>query len=201
MVNAACDLDGVICNFHKHFSETLNSMFPHSPILTKKEEILNWDFDKFLPLTKEQVSQGFSVIRQDPFYWEKSDLLPEEGEWKDFLENIANNKSIDLYFLTTRSDTGGVSAAKQSCNWLQKHGVQHPQVIANIQDKKKSKIINALGIKYFLDDSGINIVDVSENCSNIKSFILDYPHNRYINHNKITRISSLHEYTQAITAK
>lgn len=201
MLKVFLDVDGVICSFHTHFTNLAREEYGnHIPILINKEDVKNWDFYKYLPITKDQENFIFEKIKKDKNFWLKIPHLNKD-DFYYFVRELNDIPELDVYFITTRSNTGGFSATKATAIWLESYGWKNPMVIANVKDKKKSIIVNALDIKIGCDDSGLNCLDVAQNCPDCEIFMMAYPHNENTKHKKITRINSLKEYVDIIKNK
>lgn len=191
IIKIGVDCDGILADFSKSFSKVLNEMYgDHIPIVSDPE-VKHWDWYKWFPISREEAKKGFETIHTIPDFWEEIHLLIDRTTMERFVEKIGKNPQIDTYFITSRSSSGNVSAAQQTWRWLRKHGWPHPHVIA---DPQKGLIANALGLKYMVDDSGRNCLDLVEKAPHCKVYMLDALHNRDIHHDKIRRIYDLNEY-------
>jgi hypothetical protein len=197
MKRIGCDCDGILADFSLAFSTILRELHGTKIPIVTDPEVQNWDWDKWLPLSKEEVDQGWDVIHSNPEFWERLHLTIDLPIWERFINEIGKNPQLDTYFLTTRKNTGQVSAAQQTWRWLYDMGWPHPHVIA---DKEKGAICNTLRIEYMIDDSGRNCLDIVEKSPNTKIYMLDCLHNQKIEHSKIRRIYSVNEYIDDILA-
>jgi hypothetical protein len=195
MKRIGCDLDGILADFSLNFSKILRDIHGEKIPITTDKDVPNWDWHKWLPLSEQEVDLGWDVIHSNPKFWEELNLVIDEQTWERFKREIGRNPKLDTYFLTTRKNSGDVSAAQQSWRWLVNHGWPHPHVIA---DKEKGAICNTLRIEYMIDDSGRNCLDIVEKSPNTKVYMLDCLHNQKIEHQKIRRIYSLNEYIDDI---
>ncbi len=197
-IKIGCDLDNVLGSFHMEFSKHLRNLYgDHLPLLGHdKEIILNWDWQRWFPITEHEFEYAWKVLENDIDFYLRMPLLDKE-DWEYFKEHINNNNDMyDTYFITSRKSFGGISAVKQSTEWLINHGWKQPHVI---ESNKKGMVVHALEINAFIDDSGKNCMDVFENAPNCDLIaVFDYPHNRKPYPDKIKRVNNLREFVDKI---
>lgn len=169
MKKLGIDLDGVVAAFSDKFCELANKRFgtAYSP-LSQTE----WDFKPWF--SKAQVDE----------VW-KYDIDCAKDFWLDLrpLENTSSLKRVgqqgrdaELYFITSRTPTRGMSAREQTCWWLRSNfGITYPTVIVVDKASEKASIASALGLSSFIDDKAATVVAMHE--AGILSYIKLSPYN------------------------
>ena len=151
----------------------------------KYEQITNYHFHELLGLTKEELFGLF-----DEFY------LSDMFENLEFIDNAKESltylsKENEIYIITARP----VFTKQKTINFFEKH---LPEIILNIIHtsetgikKTKAEICQELGVEVFIEDRG----DYALKCARegIKSFLLDKPWNRSIEHPNLYRVCSWDE--------
>lgn len=151
MKKLGIDVDGVIANFSGKFVEFGNRRYGTN--YTELDQT-DWDFKPWF--TSQQVDE----------VWEK-DIKPEKNFWLT-LKTLPGTKALEeahrraeLFFITSRVPTTGMSAREQTCWWLRNHfGITYPTVIVVDNPSQKIPIIKALEIVAFIDDKGSTIRQV-----------------------------------------
>lgn len=192
-LNVAVDLDGVVANFSLKFSELCRKIFGnHLPLVDNDSMILHWDWDKWYPLTKEEISKVWKHLMSEEIdFWESLPILNRNG-WESIKE-LQYYDHINVYFITARATSPGKTVAKQSINWLEKNGWNNPQVIVTVN---KEHFIKHLDIKFFVDDKKENCESAKKENPNCKVYVFDTNYNRHLDaeKNNIKRIVSLNEF-------
>jgi hypothetical protein len=158
IIKIGLDLDGCISNWSKRFSEVARIVFgEHLPLVEDESQIKAWDWTKWYPLTKKEISMIWDEVDKIPKFWETLEVLNEDDfkSLVDFTNKYQNE--VVVYFITNRHETPGKNTHLQTVNCLKKNGIENPQVIV-IRDK--ASIIKDLQIDYFVDDNSDNIKDV-----------------------------------------
>lgn len=192
-LNIAVDLDGVVANFSLRFSEVCRKVFgDHLPIVKSEAMILDWDWEKWYPLTKEEVGKVWKhLMDEETDFWETLPIL-NKNDWESVKE-LQYKDYINVYFITARAMTPGKTVAKQSINWLVKNGWENPQVI---KTSDKEHFIKHLDIKFFVDDKKENCEAVKKENPNCKVYVFDAHYNKPLDAEKngMKRIISLNEF-------
>ena len=172
----AFDLDGVLANFHFSFSLIANGLFG-TPVIKDINEVRKYRWQDYTSITSKQVSEVWRKIDESNIFWENLDSLINEDTSKRLI-NLSNDNT--LFFVTARKHkrVQGCSIIKQTNKWINKNldGLTGYSVIPTF---KKGHILNAIEANYFIDDNVENIIEVSNDAPNCKSFLLVRPYNAY----------------------
>ena len=110
------------------------------------------------------------------------------------------NDAHDLYFITDRFDTKGLSATRQTVDWIAYYLVGRPPA-GVIVAKKKGPVAAALGLDAFLDDKPENCLDVCDAVPNCRVYLCTLPHNlsyKQIDGNYLPRVADFNEFAKLI---
>lgn len=173
ITNVGVDLDGVISNFSEAFSKQANAIFgERCPLITADTIIEHWDWYKWYPITKEEQEIVWDYIVETENFWMTTQLINKTHFYR-FMRMFSTNPLVNVYFVTARQPTKGMTVAQQSIEWLARLGWPNPQVI-EIFDKGPA--LQALKIHHFLDDKAENILDALKN-SSAECYIFEAKHN------------------------
>lgn len=152
MKKIAFDMDGVLVNFMKGFSELGKRMNPELPIVND-EDTKAWNLESWYG-NKEIVSDIWNYMRkEDIFFWTKLEPLVSKEE----ITRIKYN-GHEIYVITSRNNVGYISAQKQTVAWVKEiFDCAHPPQV--IICTNKAKICELLNIDYYIDDKPDNLVD------------------------------------------
>jgi len=197
--NFGVDLDGVMCNFAKTFSTIANSLYgERCPIIKNDAEILGWDWWEWYPITKMETDKCWYLITNTKNFWLTLPIHDKKGleNFKKYLMPLHN---ANIYFITARRSTAGMSVVKQSIQWLSNNGIINPQVI-EIYDKGPA--LNALNIQYFIDDKSENIISALKDSDSLV-YVMDAGHNKLLdkklNKNpRYDRVKNLTEFVKKV---
>jgi uncharacterized HAD superfamily protein len=168
------DLDGVIANFAKKFSEHAQKLYGNRcPIIQHEKEILMWDWTKWYPVTDDEVHEIWTDICNTNNFWISLDVL----DFEDFVymrDTLLKLDRANIYFITTRVESVGMSVKNQSEYWLRYNGWKNPTVIVC---KQKGEIARLLDLDFFIDDKTENLVEVKETHQKCQVYARDVPHN------------------------
>lgn len=195
MARIAIDVDGVLANFTKAFTEVVNKLWPgRAP---KDYEPPDWDYGGLL--TKAEMSKAWRVIRGMENFWLSLDAYPESvgalAQW------MVSQTDHDIWLCTSRAEVAGMTAAKQTEIWLQSTGVRAVNnfigIITVPDSVKKAVIYEAMEIAWSLDDKGETVID----CGLIdtfkhNAFVLDRPWNQSFS--IYNRVVSVDEFLRRI---
>lgn len=198
IVNIGVDLDGVCSNFVKKFSMIANEMYGKSCyILEDLDKVKHWDWHKWYPIKKADEDAIWEKIINMRDFWISLELF-NRAQWEYFVDKIGKSNNINVYFITTRSETIGMTATRQSAIWLSNNGWKHPFVI---KTKNKEKFIENLNIEFFIDDKAENLISVKNYIPSCKVYAQDAPYNiNILKASKIDykRVSGLRQFTDDI---
>ena len=142
------DIDGVMADFTKTFTSLAVSLGLTDKV-THQAIQPTWHFD--FPM-----SPVWDVIDETYNWWMTLPPLIKRGEIENLNRVVAAH---DVYFITSRKNSNGFTAAKQTDLWLQSIGVHthHAHVITS---DNKGALCAALGITDMLDDNVPNLNDL-----------------------------------------
>ncbi len=189
VINVGVDLDGVVANYSKMFSELCNKYIgPQCFLVNDNTCVENWNWHLWYPISAEQEDMIWKIIIDTPEFWEKLSVIDEDG-WEYFKEKLMNKPNINVYFITSRRRTAGKSLEKQCINWLESIGWKNPQVICN---QKKQLACEVLDIDFFIDDYDETDIIVKNYLPDCNVFVKYTKYNEKINlYNKIDKKGKL----------
>lgn len=166
MKKIGCDIDGCIASFSARFCELANARFGTDFIELDQTD---WDFKPWF--SKAQVDEVWARdINPCKNFW--LTLKPLQGT--NSLKNVSDR--AELFFITSRTPTAGMSPREQTCWWLRNHfHITYPNVIVVEQPSQKIPIIKALDIPCFLDDKGSTIRQIHD--AGVRSYAKLSPYN------------------------
>jgi hypothetical protein len=200
VINIGIDLDGVCANFGLVYSAIANKIIgPQCPIINNETEILYWEWEKWYPITKENDEMIWSYIRNSENFWTSVPVLNKDN-FIYMTKKLQNIPNVNIYFITTRIETRGLTMRNQSVLWLTQHGWRTPQVIGV---KTKGTISAILKLDYFIDDKSQNVFDVKTALPNCDVFVHSAAHNEDVSKKmpSIKRVANLTEFTNEILKK
>lgn len=178
------DLDGVVCNFMEGFLKISRKLF-HKP--SKGWVQRYWDVEV---LSKEEMDRMWRHIKHTRNFWMSLEKLENTNAL------MRRQKEMNLFFLTTRVPSDGLSVMEQSMEWLARQYCIPGAYVAVTNEKGKE--CKALNIEYFIDDKPENCLDIVKNSSRTKVFLQDATYNRTFTHSKVERVANLNEYIRTI---
>lgn len=149
------DIDGVLDDFTEAFTLKAVTMGLIPKAWTTAEQP-SWDFDKNL-FDDELV---WAAIKDSYNWWLTLRPLLSEEE-TELLNRVIRDH--DVYFITTRPRTRGLSAEAQSRYWLESIGLQmgRPSVIAT-KGGTKGALAAGLNLTVAIDDNVGNLEDYAK---------------------------------------
>jgi hypothetical protein len=178
-INVGVDLDGVCANWALAYSTLLRRLYgAHLPIIKDHADpkYVSWDWPEWYPVTKDEDKFAYNYfLPAVNNFWESFEII-DKPNWNHFVNSI-NSEHINTYFITTRKNTYGSTAVKQSQKWLFVNGVRFPNVIVT---KEKGMVAKALNLDIFIDDKVENCIDVKSQLQSCEVFMIDYLYNRKI---------------------
>lgn len=151
----AIDVDGVLSNFNKGFSRLAQNIGIDTPELDTPDVLVwNWPIEQ-LEWTKNELDLTWKAVRDSYNWWMTLEPIICIYEIAIINEIIDYN---DVYFITTRPDTMGLSAEAQTRYWLEGIGINVARKAGVISTKhNKGALAKSLDIKLALDDHIINL--------------------------------------------
>lgn len=171
----AIDMDGVLANFVAGFNEAVNKIWPGR--LPEGYQPVTWAYDGIL--SKDELNRVFEKIKRTPNWFLQ--LEPYSENVTALARFLVARKGEDIWLVTSRFSTYGMTVAKQTDMWLQFCGINPTHnylgVIPVEDSDEKQMVYSAVGIEYSVDDKAETI----EQCQAIpghKAFLLDRPWNQ-----------------------
>ena len=188
----AFDCDGVLTCFEKNVYLVAEELWPGK--MPENYVPRDWDYTDIF--TKKEWSAVWAKIKTIPDFWLRQPEMPESVQaLKEF--RILNK--ADIWFLTLRQQTGGVSAKYQTQLWLlqrQLIGIGDlEKVIAVAKPEEKEQYIRYFGIDYSIDDLG-DAVERHNSIPDHKAYVLDQPWNQEC---KEPRVFSVKQFLEIIS--
>ena len=187
MSKIGIDVDGVVSDFGALWISTLKEKY--GPPLQRTP-----------PVTFEDTSSGYSlqevhdardVVLSIPNAWSTLKPLSSFSAEVRYLLLEAHSRH-DVWFITTRFDTPGVSPLKQTKHWLCRETLmQAPNVIIA---KEKGIVATMLQLDAFIDDTPKNCISVKEARPTAQVFLADLWHNKSFSDPRIPRVADLKEF-------
>ena len=173
--NILVDLDGVIANFGKTFSELCNLKYgDRCQVIENTIDMPFWHWEDWYDITENEILDVWEDIRATSNFWMSLEIL-DYWDWVYFRNALNKHESINVYFITAREETDGLSVANQSALWLTRQGWDNPFVI---QNRKKGELSKLLDIKFVIDDKDKNIIDINKHIPDCKLFAYPAEHNK-----------------------
>ena len=176
------DVDGVL-------SDTLLAIHRKFP---------EWDTSKgwYGGFTKEQFDAVWADAKNEENFWLTIPVV--QGLSHRLMVDL--NDAHDLYFITDRFDTKGLSATRQTVDWIAYYLVGRPPA-GEIVAKKKGPVAAALGLDAFLDDKPENCLDVCDAVPNCRVYLCTLPHNlsyKQVDGDYLPRVADFNEFAKLI---
>ena len=150
MARIAVDCDGVLANFIRAFVELFNRLHPGRNIT--EEAWTSWGGGG--QFTKAEESAMWRVIQQTENFWlgvdAYSDCVGDLAQW------LMTQRDQDVWIMTSRANSAGMTTTKQTQIWLDACGVRpihnYLGVITVPNSDDKVDICSRLDIDWMIDD-------------------------------------------------
>lgn len=195
MAKIAVDCDGVISKFESGVVSAANHLWPGR--LPADWCMKTWDMEEtFTPAEFEQV---WAEIKRTQNFWLS---LAAYNDSVCALERfLIASHDHDVWIVTSRAETAGMTVAKQTDLWLRCCGIrQHHNYLAVLpveDSKKKVDIYAAVGIEWSVDDKPETIRDCDA-LPGHRAYLLSRPWNAEAQPKR--RIASLSTFFNDIAA-
>lgn len=193
MKKIAVDVDGVLSNFVRGFNAIIDELWPGR--LSSDFVQSSWNWEDCTDLTKAEISQVWDRLKGLAYFWQALPGYNDNVEaMREFLDET---RDVDVIYLTSRMDTGGRSALRQTEEWLWKHGISRPNTIVvpvSGADKKRA-FVELFEIKAIIDDYLPTVVSMG---SITEAYLLDRPWNQSDRVGEIKVVGSLGEFLAAV---
>ena len=185
------DVDDVCANFQKRFVALLHEMYGRPSLDTAP---VDWDWSN-CQVSKEELAAAWVKAADTNNLWAKLERLPSfDAETADLL--METHIRHDVWFITNRFDTPGLSPLKQTKYWLMKHtNIKEPNVIIA---KDKGPVATLFQLDYFFDDRPKNCQDVLAAMPYCNVFLCDASHNQAFSSPFIPRLANLKEFLKIV---
>jgi 5'(3')-deoxyribonucleotidase len=186
------DMDDVLANFQKRFVKLLNELYGKTPL---DAEPIDWDWTN-CNVTPEEMKNGWIEASKTTNLWLELEPLPAlDMEAKFLLSKL--DLVHDLFFVTNRFITPGLSPTKQTQLWVRENTyLPMPNVMLA---KDKGPMASVLELEAFIDDRPKNCLDVLAARPQCRVFLCDSSHNQTFNGGeRIPRVASLKEFAKII---
>lgn len=194
MARLMIDMDGVLANFVRGMVGIANGIWPGR--LSSTWEPSGWNFTE--EFTKEEFDRMWKIAMAKPNFWLSLDAYTENvGALKQFIDTKRNH---DIWFVTARSPSEGLTVSNQTHRWLDLVGlVRVGPNYTGVMDVKtgaaKTHIIRALEIDASIDDRGDAVMQYQE-LPNHRAALLDRPWNQ--EYKPKWRVSSLQQFLDSV---
>lgn len=182
------DVDGVLADFNHSFVKLVAEQTGIVLNLPPK----TWTYHLDNGVTPEQDKALWQFIAESRNFWSRLTTL--DGTVPFLLDAYLLATYADLYFITTRV---GVSAKRQTEDWLIHHGYVNPTVIVS---SKKGDIAKGLGLSVLIDDRPENLFAVKDAQPDCCTILFRAPYNAWAESDPRidTKVNTLVEATERI---
>ena len=152
----------------------------------------DWDFGGS-GATPEQIATAWRLVDQTQNFWRTLEVYEDSRQaLSDFCD--ADKDPMDLYYVTSRVPTVGVTVKQQTEVWLSRQQLPSRGVIVKPAGVTKMEIYRALGIGWSIDDYPKNVRPTLG--TGHRGFLLDRPWNQETT--DLPRVKSLAEFLEIV---
>jgi 5'(3')-deoxyribonucleotidase len=178
------DMDDVLADFQSEFVGLLNRMYGRPPLNTAP---VDWNWSN-CEVSAEEMKAAWAEAAQVNNLWKNLKPLSNFTEETQSLLRAVCNKH-DVFFVTNRFDTPGLTSQEQTKVWLRNNAdIAMPNVLLA---KEKGPMATVLQLDRFVDDRPKNCVDVVEALPTCKVYLADSSHNKEFNDPRTPRVADL----------
>jgi 5'(3')-deoxyribonucleotidase len=190
-MNIGIDMDDVLCNFQKKEVEIMHGMYGRPPLDTMP---VDWEGSN-LQVSAEEYKAFWTEAAKTYNLWLALEPLPAFNYTAMKLLQYLDTKH-DLFFVTNRFKTPGLSPSKQTKAWLRiEADLNSPTVVLA---KEKGPMASVLELDAFIDDRPKNVLDVLAARPCCKVYLCDSSHNKAFNDPRIPRVASFNAFAKLI---
>jgi len=182
------DVDGVLADFGGAFRRVIEHTFPGRIPAQYIPDTWDWP-NKFL--TKKEVGTAWRVFNSKWNAWLYLRALPGVAE---LAQGMGGH---DVWAITSRAQTQGMTAQAQTEEWLRQCQVDIP-VITVPDSNQKAALVQAMELDGMLDDKGDTIVQIDglhPALTRVKGLLLSQPWNAGVKVKR--RVASVKEFFNA----
>lgn len=164
------DVDGVLASFNNSYIKLIRDLSGRDLFDGREESPsfpTDWNYDEVAGYNDEEIDKAWDHVKASPIFWKA--LFPYEGV-REFVTEL-ERLGLDVYFITSRP---GPTAKKQTEDWLEAVGVDHPTVLIS---SEKAACCDALEITHYIDDKVENCKDVYLHSWRTSCYMLARPWN------------------------
>lgn len=186
------DVDEVLADFIGAHRAVCVEMFgkPEDPKLEPED----WAMSNY-GLTKKEMSATWEKLRGTRDFW-LDHVEPLDLRLKEIMQQA--EKEFEIYYITARTATKGMTAQQQTSQWLKQHlGAYEPIVLAVDDGHEKLNLVGALKLKAFIDDKWETAKAIGY-ASSAKSFLMDRVYNRNVIPYYTIRVHTVEEYLDEV---
>lgn len=187
------DLDGVFGDFGGLVKIVAGRLWPGK--LPADYVPQNWDYTDVF--SKDDWNQVWIEIKKTPNFWlGEGWYIDSVASMKDF---ISKHDNLEVYYITSRASTAGLSVLEQSYRWLQNREIflDGKMSLIPVQDAAhKESICAGLKLPFMLDDYAPTIQKLL-GVEGMQPYLLDQPWNRYADH--LPRVYSVGQYLDIVS--
>jgi hypothetical protein len=188
------DIDGVLADFTGNLALVANELWPGK--IPPKYSPSDWDYSGVL--TKPEWNQVWDKIKTIPNFWYRSEPIRDNVEK---LSKWLRQTNHEIFFITSRMDTGGTGAKAQTLLWLHNHKLcpdgaaeTYPRIIVVSHAYEKAEYIEKHRIDFGIDDYPPT-VSALNNISGHKCYLLDATWNQ---DSSEPRVESVQEFLDLV---
>ena len=150
------DLDGVISAFTPNVIRVANELWPNKLPLDYVPQ--DWNYTEVL--SKDEWDKIWEVAKTIPDFWlRQTPILANLFALRMWLKTTKHQ----VFYITSRMNTGGTSAYQQSAQWLIRHSLYPPtaQLRVTKNPGEKKKIVEEYNIEMGIDDLPSTVQDMN----------------------------------------
>ena len=169
MARVAIDCDGVLADFVRAFNVIVG--------LPPEFEPDNWDYRGVL--TKKEIEAGFYRAKRIPNWF--TTLEPHRENVAQLVRWLGATKGHDVWIVTSRFETSGMSAAWQTEWWARACGIKGYEnylgVVTVPLSEDKVDICSRLNVDWMVDDK-IETIESFDRFPYFRAALMDRPWNQ-----------------------